>query len=439
MKKRRRKKHVVNLVFVFWTTFIGVFLVGMTALLIYHTAAGKRDEAGNPPEEAAGENPALSEAVTVQKKEPESQAGQENREEQEQQETEPEAEEEPKGKYADILADSEYMQANHIYAKETAAEGEVTLVFAGDILFDPGYSIMARMLQRANGIFDSISEDLIAEMQNADIFMVNNEFPYSDRGSPTPEKQFTFRAKPEYADILHDMGADIVSLANNHAYDYGEEAFLDTMDILRNIEMPFVGAGRNLEEASAPVYFIAGDMKIAVVSATQIERLDNPDTKGATETTPGVFRCWNPAKLLEIVGEAKENSDFVIVYIHWGTANTDELDWAQLDQAPKIADAGADLIIGDHPHCLQPIQYVNGVPVVYSLGNFLFNSRELDTCLVKAVVTEEGPESLQFIPALQKNCTTSMLYGEEKERVLSYMRSISPKVSIDAEGYISAQ
>lgn len=437
MKKRRRKKHVMNLVFVFWTTFIGVFLVGMTALLIYHTAAGKGDEAGNPPEEAAGENPALSEAVTVQKKEPESQVGQENREEKELQETEPEAEEGPKGKYADILADSEYMQANHIYAKETAAEGEVTLVFAGDILFDPGYSIMARMLQRANGIFDSISEDLIAEMQNADIFMVNNEFPYSDRGSPTPEKQFTFRAKPEYADILHDMGADIVSLANNHAYDYGEEAFLDTMDILRNIEMPFVGAGRNLEEASAPIYFIAGDMKIAVVSATQIERLDNPDTKGATETTPGVFRCWNPAKLLEIVGEAKENSDFVIVYIHWGTENQTEIDWAQIEQAPRIAEAGADLIIGDHPHCLQGITYFGDTPVIYSMGNFWFNSKTVDTGMVRVTIGKEGLETFQFLPALQSDCRVDLVYGEEKERILSLMRELSPDVLIDENGFVS--
>ena len=267
--------------------------------------------------------------------------------------------------------------------------------------------------------------------------MVNNEFPYSDRGTPTPEKQFTFRAKPEYAELLHEMGADIVSLANNHAYDYGEEAFLDTMDILENTGIPFVGAGHNLEEASAPVYFIAADIKIAVVSATQIERLDNPDTKGATETTPGVFRCWNPDNLLESVRVAKENSDFVIVYIHWGTESTDVLDWAQLDQAPKIAEAGADLIIGDHSHCLQPVQYVKGVPVVYSLGNFLFNSRQLDTCLVKAVVSENGLESLQFLPAIQKNCSTAMLYGEEKERVLAYMRSISPNVVFDQEGYIS--
>ena len=141
---------------------------------------------------------------------------------------------------------------------------------------------------------------------------------------------------------------------------------------------------------------------------------------------------------MESVRSAKENSDFVIVYIHWGTENTAEPDWLQLDQAPKIAEAGADLIIGDHSHCLQPIQYIEGVPVVYSLGNFWFNSREIDTCLIKAVIDENGLQSLQFVPALQKGCTTTMLHGEEKERVLNYMRSISPKVTIDEEGFVFA-
>ena len=116
--------------------------------------------------------------------------------------------------------------------------------------------------------------------------MVNNEFPYTDRGTPTPGKKFTFRAKPEYASYLTDMGTDVVSLANNHAYDYGEVSLTDSIDTLNRIGMPFVGAGRNLEEAVKPVYFIANDKRIAFISATQIERTDNPDTKEATLDSP---------------------------------------------------------------------------------------------------------------------------------------------------------
>lgn len=351
---------------------------------------------------------------------------------------EPEQEEtESAGKYDEILADPERMAAENIYTKQAASSEEVTLAFAGDILFDDHYAIMAKMQQRGGRIEDGISEELLAEMRAADIFMVNNEFPYTDRGTPTPGKTFTFRAKTKYAPLLHDMGADVVALANNHAYDYGEVSLTDTVDTLKSIGMPYAGAGYNLEEAMRPVYFIINDMKIGIISATQIERLDNPDTKGATENSPGVFRCWNPDKLLQWIPEVKKNCDFLIVYMHWGTESVAEIDWAQKEQAPLIAEAGADLIIGDHPHCLQKIEYIGDVPVVYSLGNFLFNSKTQDTCLVKATINENGIQRLQFVPALQKDCTVSMLQGSEKERVLEYMRNLSPGINIDSEGYIT--
>ncbi len=419
-KTRRRKIHFLNILLTFWLTFAGVVIVGVAGILIYNSIVGKADAVALSPS-------GLSEVVShmFSEKIPEEEAG---------------AGEEAlalSGRYGEILADKEYMAQNNIYAKEAASAEEVTLSFGGDILFDPSYSVMAKLLQRKNGLYDSISAELLEEMKSADILMLNNEFPYSDRGTPTPEKQFTFRARPESASLLDDMGVDIVSLANNHAYDYGEAALLDSLDILKDVGMPYVGAGRNLEEAAKPVYFIINDIKIAYLSATQIERLDNPDTKGATDNSAGVFRCWNPEGLLEAVKAAKENSDFVVVYIHWGTENTEQLDPAQLDQAPRIVEAGADLIIGDHPHCLQPIQYVDGVPVVYSLGNFWFNSKQVDTCLIKAAIDGNGLKNLKFIPALQKDCQTSLLEGVEKERVLAYMRAISPGVNIDEEGNIN--
>lgn len=324
-----------------------------------------------------------------------------------------------------------------IYVKETASPEEVSVVFAGDILFDDQYAVMAYLKQRGGAIESSISGDCLEIMRGADIFMVNNEFPYSSRGEPTPDKKFTFRGKPEYASYLLDMGVDIVSLANNHASDYGTVSLTDSIDVLNGIQMPFVGAGRNLEEAAKTAYFVANGMKIAVLSATQIERMENPATKGATDTSPGVFRCLNIDRLLVEIRKAKQVSDFVIVYVHWGTESTDEIDWAQKEQGPKIAEAGADLIIGDHPHVLQPVGYCGDVPVIYSLGNFLFNSKAQDTCLVRAVLDAGGLKTLQFIPGRQENCSVSMHYGAGKERVLSYMRGISPGVNIDADGFIT--
>ena len=340
-------------------------------------------------------------------------------------------------RYGAILADAEAMKAENIYAMQNSKEGVVSLGFVGDILFDDEYAVMANLLNRGVTIENGISEELLVQMQDVDILMANNEFPYTDRGTPTEGKTYTFRAEPESVSYLRDMGVDVVSLANNHCYDFGEVGLLDTLTTLEEVNMPYVGAGRNLEEAAGPVYFIAGDIKIAIVSATQIERLDNPDTRGATENSPGVFRCWNPEKLYEVVAEAKDNSDFVVVYIHWGTENETEPDWAQLEQAPKLAEAGADLVIGGHTHCLQGIQYYGDVPVIYSLGNFWFNSKTVDTCLFKVNITKDGIESVQFVPAIQSGSRTDLAYGTEKERIISYMEGISYGVSIDDEGYVS--
>lgn len=340
-------------------------------------------------------------------------------------------------RYLDQLNDAEYMMENNIYAKDANDPEQITLTFAGDILFDDSYAVMGTMLQNGGNIANAISQEVITEMKSADIMMVNNEFPYSSRGTATAGKQFTFRAKPSTVSYLDDLGVDIVSLANNHAYDYGEEAFLDTMTTLEEAGILYVGAGRNLKEARRPVYYIINNMKIAIVAATQIEKSDYPDTKGATDSSAGVFRCWNGDNLISTIQEARENSDFVIAYLHWGTENSSAIDWAQEKQAPEVVAAGADLIIGDHPHCLQKIEAVNGVPVIYSLGNFWFNSKTVDTGMVKIVLNQDGLESCQFLPCLQSGSKTTLLHDAEKERVLNEMRTLSPGVQIDSDGYVT--
>ena len=416
----------------FFITLIFVISAGLFGLLAYQYLE-KTEEPVRQNFQLTQET--VSEEPVVEKEEvQETESESENENENENENEEPFVE---NGRYADILQDEVYMAEHNIYAKEASSEDSVTIAFAGDILFDPSYSVMARVLQNGGDIGSGIAPDLIGEMQSADIMMLNNEFAYSNRGEPTPEKQFTFRARPDSVSYLTELGVDIVSLANNHAYDYGELALLDSMQILREEGIPYVGAGENIEEASAPVYFIVNDIKIAFISATQIERLDNPDTKGATETSPGVFRCFNGERLMQTVAAAKEESDFVIVYVHWGTENQEETDWAQNKQAPELVRAGADLIIGDHPHILQKIDIIDGVPVIYSLGNFWFNSRPLDTGMVKVTITEEGLQSFQFIPCIQNNCRTSMLEGEEKARVLGEMRRMSQTVQIDEDGFVT--
>lgn len=319
---------------------------------------------------------------------------------------------------------------------ECADNERVIFTFAGDILLDDGYAMMSNFRDRGSSFEDTFSTFLLDKMRSSDVFMLNNEFTFTTQGAPTEDKQFTFRAKPENVFFLQELGVDVVSLANNHAYDYGEISLLDTMETLTNADIEYVGAGANLDEAMKPVYIIANGMKIAIVSATQIERNSVPDTKGATATSPGVLRCMDPSNLLRVIEEAEANSDFTILYIHWGTESQEETDWLQDEQAPLYAQAGVDLIIGDHAHCLQRLDVVSGVPVIYSLGNYWFNSRTLNTCLVEVSIMDGQLEYFRFIPCLQSDCRTRQLEGAAKVEILDYMRSISPNVSIDEDGYV---
>jgi len=340
-------------------------------------------------------------------------------------------------RYGEELLDEKYCKENRIYSMPTISADEIVLTFAGDISFAEGYANIGALRQRENGIYDCFDEFVFKEMQDADIFMLNNEFPYTDRGTPTEGKTYTFRAKPESVKYLYDMGVDIVSIANNHVYDYGEVSLLDTLTTLEEAAMPYVGAGRNIEEAVKPVYFIANDYKIAYVSATQIEQGDYPDTKGAGENSVGVFRCWNGDLIYDVVREAKGNADFVIVYIHWGQELSETLHWAQPDQAKKLVEAGADLIIGDHPHCLQEIAYIGDVPVVYSMGNFWFNSKTQDTGIFKAVLDENGIKNLQFVPMIQSGSKTTIASDGDRRRILDYIHSLSPTIVVDEQGFIT--
>lgn len=322
-------------------------------------------------------------------------------------------------------------------AVDCKEQGEIKLLFAGDVLLDERYAVMANLLDRGGDVEKAFSTELLNVMRSADVFMLNNEFTFTNRGTPTIGKQFTFRADPEKVSLLQEIGVDMVSVANNHIYDYGEISLLDTLDTLDSAGIAYTGAGKNLEEAMKPVYLIANGMKIGVISATQIERNGTPDTKEATETTPGVLRCMDTTNLLHVINEMEQNCDYTILYIHWGTELQEEIDWLQEEQAPVYVQAGVDLIIGDHPHCLQKIDTVSGVPVVYSLGNFWFNSKSQNSCVVEVVLKESKLHTLKFMPCKQEDSRTRLLEGMEKQGVLNYMRGISPGIIIDENGYVN--
>ena len=318
--------------------------------------------------------------------------------------------------------------------EQPESDREISIVFVGDIIFETGQNPWSSIAY-SDGIRACFDDETWDTLTGADFLVVNNEFPYTDRGTPTPGKTFTFRCPPWTAEWLGEMGTDIAALANNHVYDYGEQGAMDTFDALDKQEIPYIGAGRNIDDASQTAYCIANGTTIAILTATEIERYENPDTREAGEDNPGVFRMLDTSWLCDKVREAKEKADLCIVYAHWGTEKMPYADWSQTTKAEELAEAGADLIVGSHPHVLQSIEYVDGVPVFYSLGNYFFGAAARDT----GVNTQDPSISaLQFIPMLQYRGVSTM-EGSEKERVLDEMRSVSPGVSIDGDGYFTEE
>lgn len=338
--------------------------------------------------------------------------------------------------------ESLYDNENKIYSAIGASPDKITISFAGDTCLTEGCSVLNYIKKHDNNMSNSFDEKLLNRMIDSDIFMLNNEFPYSDRGEPLEGKMYTFRAAPSSASYLKDIGTDIVSLANNHCYDYGPVALMDTFSSLNDISLPYVGAGKNIDEAMMPAYFKINGKTIAFVAATQIEGYNNPETKEATEDSPGVLRCLDTTKVKKVIEEAEANSDFVICFVHWGTEKSDLIRPWQKTEAQDMIASGADLIIGAHSHCLQGIDYIDNVPVCYSLGNYLFNSNTQDTCLVTVTLDCTAADavdiaSLQFIPCIQSGGQTVQAPDSEWARIISYEQGISYHASIDAEGYVT--
>lgn len=313
------------------------------------------------------------------------------------------------------------------------------LGFTGDINFTYSGYVMTHARTLPGSVLDCIDETFQNEMKSADIMLVNNEFPYSDRGEPQPDKKFTFRSEPENVKYLADMGVDIVSLANNHAYDYGHDAFIDTMAILDEAGIARVGAGMNAQEASAPATFVINGYKVAYLACCGVE---SPiKTPVAGEDSEGIMGSYDGGEaMVTAIKAAKEYCDYVIVYPHWGYENTTELTAAQKANGKKYIDAGADAVIGDHSHILQGMEFYNGKPIIYSMGNFWFNTRNQPTIMLKLEIGRGGEMTTTIIPGMQENSETHYMEDEAEQRWLyDSIVSWSPvnSITIDDNGIVT--
>lgn len=172
------------------------------------------------------------------------------------------------------------------------------------------------------------------------------------------------------------------------------------------------------------------------MAATEVERFSSY-TQEATEDLAGVMKMTNPEHFLAEVREAKENSDYVIAYVHWGEEGNSLNSSSQHELAEKIVEAGADVIIGGHPHRLQGLEYIEDVPVVYSLGNFWFSDAALFTAVAQVKIAGEGEISLSMIPCVQEQVKTIIITDKDMlTRYFQYLADMSTRVAVDTTGKV---
>ena len=329
------------------------------------------------------------------------------------------------------LYENKYENMDNV--KIISSKDQSTISFVGDVSLADNWFI-APVYDERGGISGILGDKMLKIMTSSDVMIANSEFTVSSRGAKIPNKMYTFRAKKERLSIYDEMGVDMVTLANNHVYDYGADAFLDMLDAFNEYKIPHIGAGHNSEEAKKPFYFIINGYKFAFVSATRAEKFIL--TPGATDTEPGVFRCYDPTDMINLIKELRPNNDYVIPIIHFGRENSHSLEDEQVSSAKAYIDAGADMVVGHHAHTLQGIEIYNDKPIIYNLGNFLFNNETIDTALFQVLLNNDGTMEYYMIPALQSNSKTEVLEGDDKIRVINDINSYSVNVRLDENGKI---
>jgi poly-gamma-glutamate synthesis protein (capsule biosynthesis protein) len=263
----------------------------------------------------------------------------------------------------------------------------VTVAITGDIML--ARSVNQRMLATGGNFpFDYTADYL----RGFDLTVGNLECVVSTLGSPIPGKQFTFEADPLGFHRLAAAGFDIVSVANNHSGDYGKAAFSDMLANLPAYGITPLGGGANLAAAHTPVIRTLRSTTIGFLAYCEI----GPEDFAATAAVPG--HAWlDPDRVRADVAALRPRADFILVFTHWGI-EYQPLESAEQQAMARVAvDAGADFVVGAHPHIIQPDEVYHGKPIVYSLGNFVFDEMYGVEALGNVLtLTVQGPRLLDW-------------------------------------------
>ncbi len=247
-------------------------------------------------------------------------------------------------------------------------------------------------------------------------------------------RTYVLVGSPENADAMQRAGFDMMSVATNHIKNCGlancgDRAFFDTLENLHRVGILPVGAGKNHAEAMQPVVVTLGGVRFGFVSLGQIEQM-----AFAGEDTPGIA-VLNEENLRLAIAAARQVSDVVIAMPHWGPEDVPVPNWIQRNLAKVAVEAGADVVVGNHTHVVQAIQEIDGVPVFYGLGNFVFDQDLNDHQQgVIALVKFEGSRFVgyELVPThVEHDGRVSVAVEAEAAEILERIRQASQQVEYE--------
>ena len=246
----------------------------------------------------------------------------------------------------------------------TAPAGEITIVASGDILL--GGSAAQTLERHGFEHAFAATRDILCA---ADIALGNLEAPLTNSLDEYTDKRFRFKVNPEAVEALANAGFDLLTLANNHMGDYGHQGVLDTIAILNDAGLKSAGAGSNLQHAREAAIFDIDGTRVALLAYSNTF----PKEFYATAERPGTAPGY-PGYFIPDIRKARANADIVVASFHWGgEAMSSPKDYQQR-LARQAIDAGAQVVLGHHPHVLQGVEFYRGGVIYYSLGNFAFGS-----------------------------------------------------------------
>lgn len=297
----------------------------------------------------------------------------------------------------------------------------ITIAFGGDVHGEPPIS---GVLAAGANPFEFVAEPLAA----ADIAMVNLETAVGSSGSPA-DKEFVFQASPALLDAMVAAGIDVVSVANNHSFDMGTDAFLETLDNARSAGLVPVGGGRTEAEAYAPAVIDVAGTPVALIGLAKIGPEEDQRAVGGR---PGTTNGRDRARTVGAVQAARAITPVVIVFVHWGNELADCPRDDDIALARAVLDAGASAVIGMHPHVLQGVSTrADGKLVAWSIGNFAFYARRAEaraTGVFTLTVAPDGSVTdLAIAPArIDDSGRPRPLEGAEAQATLDDIAALEP-------------